>query len=716
MTAALNITIDEIVGMPASGEPDWMSEQPLVAKMITGFGKFHTNDAELGNLKKKLTPYVPIDLAGIRNLVDNPQQVEKSLAQWLIPSTLESRKKTEQEAKGAFWLLWADIDQGDEQAKFFAGDERHKSIDQIQGALANEILDGADFELYASNSATEQRQKCRIMVPISKPLVGGDWSLCQEVFNAKLLAVGIVPDDANLSCNQVMYLPNRGEFYKTASERSGVCFDPMKEWAKEVTEARQVLTVKAAEVEKRKAEALERRKSLCYDANSSPIDAFNAAYSVEDILLQHGYDQRGDRFRHPNSETGGYSAGIDPKTGRVHSFSSADPLFTQGGGEGAHDAFSAFCVLKHGGDQIKAIKDAGDNLLFVDGGFSWNKAKQRKYKQEQERLRDSPPAEAAIQFGPNDDVGALFDDLVLRNEDIAKMADAEFLIPDMIVRGHMAAYVAPANGGKTTIFVHLCEKLSKMNLKVMYINVDGSPGDLKRHYAHAETHNYKVIAPDARDGKSTADVLAKLQAIAASSARCDEFVFIFDTLKKFIDVINKREAKGFYKLLRGLTVKGATVCLLGHCNKYVGVDGKTIFEGTGDLRNDMDELIYLDVFKNEISNTVEVTTRPDKVRAEFSPKSYVINLDDRSVSEPDSILKIFSKEEREVLDAIKEAIISGCRNQKEIVEFVIERAAFTDKRIRKALKKHSQGANPVIVVTAGEHARELNYSLPPADF
>jgi hypothetical protein len=130
----------------------------------------------------------------------------------------------------------------------------------------------------------------------------------------------------------------------------------------------------------------------------------------------------------------------------------------------------------------------------------------------------------------------------------------------------------------------------------------------------------------------------------------------------------------------------------------------------------MDELIYLDVFKNEVSNTVEVTTRPDKVRAEFSSKSYVINLDDRSVSEPDSILKIFSKEQHEVLDAIKEAIISGCRNQKEIVEFVIERTTHGDKRIRKALKKHSQGVNPEIVVTAGEHGRELNYSLPPSDF
>lgn len=53
-------------------------------------------------------------------------------------------------------------------------------------------------------------------------------------------------------------------------------------------------------------------------------------------------------------------------------------------------------------------------------------------------------------------VTEFFSDLILTGEDVASMADAEFLIPDMIVRGHVSAWPAPANAGKTTIFVNYC--------------------------------------------------------------------------------------------------------------------------------------------------------------------------------------------------------------------------------------------------------------------
>ena len=272
--------------------------------------------------------------------------------------------------------MWADVDQGegigDNAVEFFAGDPRHKSIEDIRCVLDFDVVEGANFELYASNSATENRQKCRILVPLDKPLCGGDWMLCQEVLNAMLLSAGIVPDDANLSCNQVMYLPNRGKFYQAFSERNSDYFDPMMAWAKEIAECRQALAARAADVARRKAEALERRKERRYTGSQSVIAAFNEAYLVEEILLQHGYEQHGDRFRHPDSESGSFSASV--RDGRVHSFSSSDPLYTEGGGVGAHDAFSAFRALKHGGDTTAAMKDAGDNLLFVESGVSWNKA------------------------------------------------------------------------------------------------------------------------------------------------------------------------------------------------------------------------------------------------------------------------------------------------------------------------------------------------------
>ncbi|MCV6614052.1 MAG: hypothetical protein OIF35_03670, partial [Cellvibrionaceae bacterium] len=62
-----------------------------------------------------------------------------------------------------------------------------------------------------------------------------------------------------------------------------------------------------------------------------------------------------------------YSASV--KGGRVFTLSPADPLYSET--DKAHDAFSAFCVLFHSGDEKRALKDACDNWLRVDG-VPWN--------------------------------------------------------------------------------------------------------------------------------------------------------------------------------------------------------------------------------------------------------------------------------------------------------------------------------------------------------
>jgi hypothetical protein len=652
--------------------------------LCSGFGQFHTNEADKDKPIKKLTPYVGITLDGIRTLVGNPQQVDKAEAQWMIPSTLMSRNFKAQEQQGAYLILWGDIDQD------------APPLDE----LAEMFRDYA-FEIYTSRSATKANPKSRILLPLSKPLCWADWKLCQEILNDDLEAAGITPDRASERAAQLCYLPNRGSHYDSRNQRDRSLLDPLFDWGDEIAVRRQKIADAVRELEALKKAAAERKAALSASDAPDTIGAFNLAYSVPELLLKAGYGQDGDTFRHPHSESGSYSASV--KNGRVHSLSSNDPLYTAGSGVGAHDAFSVFTVLWAGGDRDTALKLAGDEWLMV-GAEPWNKVKQREYSQQKE-AKSTPHVDAET------DVAALFDDLVLSSEDVKRMADAKFLIDNMIVRGHMGAYVSPGNGGKTTIFIYLCETLAANGLKVLYVNVDGSPGDLKRHYAHSEKHAYKVIAPDAKDGKSTEDVLQILRAIAKGSARCDDLVLIIDTLKKFVDVINKNHAKGFYNLLRAITVKGATICLLGHTNKYKDEDGKSIFEGTADLRNDLDELIYLDSFKDEVANTLAVTTRPDKVRAEFSPRTYIINLDDRSVTEADSVINILSKDDRELLDHIKAALTSGKSSQKDIIDAVKAATIFGDKKIREALIRHSNGPTAEIMVEATGRGKDLRYSI-----
>ena len=70
--------------------PDYSATLNIEPMFVSGFGQFHTNEPAAENPNKKLTPYVTIDLPGIRALVDNPQSVDKAE----IFTTKDTAKRT----------------------------------------------------------------------------------------------------------------------------------------------------------------------------------------------------------------------------------------------------------------------------------------------------------------------------------------------------------------------------------------------------------------------------------------------------------------------------------------------------------------------------------------------------------------------------------------------------------------------------------------------
>ncbi|QFY90317.1 AAA family ATPase [Magnetovirga frankeli] len=329
---------------------------------ITGHGQHFTR-------KGTGQSYPTVALADIRDLVDNPPRVDKAQGQWLIPSshnTSEARYLAEQMAHGSYHYLWADLD------------HQPPPIERTAEVL-RQSLPRCCFEVYTSKSATEGRQKARILIPLDQPLSSADWVLAQQALNLILEANGITPDTANTGAVQLCLLPNSGPFYGAISERTApfLSTEALAPW---VQQMRAQIEAQEAETTKRREEARQRREQRQSAGGQSLIDAFNASYTVEDVLLQANYSQQGSRFRHPASETGSYSANV--KDGRVHSLSPNDPLYTGGGGGGAHDAFSAFCVLFHDHDEKAAIRDAGDNWLSISNE-SWNKVQRREYAQAQ---------------------------------------------------------------------------------------------------------------------------------------------------------------------------------------------------------------------------------------------------------------------------------------------------------------------------------------------
>lgn len=83
--------------------------------------------------------------------------------------------------------------------------------------------------------------------------------------------------------------------------------------------------------------------------SANPIEAFNASFSVHDVLIRNQYKQQGKRYLHPNSSS--KVAGVRIlDTGRAYSDSS-DSL-----NDGkSHDAFDCYRLLECGGDMRTAL-------------------------------------------------------------------------------------------------------------------------------------------------------------------------------------------------------------------------------------------------------------------------------------------------------------------------------------------------------------------------
>lgn len=456
-------------------------EMPPTAgiQLLSGFGRYHTD--EEGKPQKDRRPYVSIDLAGIRAMVDKPQEVEKGQSQWLIPSTLLSRSFKAQEERGEFWLLWADLDTDP------------KPLVCVAEALG-EIIEGCDFEIYTSKSATHDKPKARILIPLAQLLPGPSWRLAQEILNDKLQARGITPDRKSQGAAQLCFLPNRGAFYDTRTSREGVLFDPLTTWAQDI-EAKHAALQQAADQLRAGAEASKaRREAMQCRGEDSPIQAFNRAFTVQEILLLKRYAQRGDTFRHPHSESGSYSASI--KDGRVHSLSSADPLYTGGSGGGAHDAFSAFRVLFADGDEDQALKLACDEWLTI-GGESWNKARQRQYMQAK---ADSAPvvdlsgilAQGAGQATGSASPASLHDCLVDLGEVVSPESEHPHVVAMHVPQGEVTLLAGHGSAGKSyivlLILIHVAlgmrfGTLATSRTKVLFYSAEDDKHELLRRVA-----------------------------------------------------------------------------------------------------------------------------------------------------------------------------------------------------------------------------------------
>ena len=649
---------------------------------VSGFGASHS---------EKSHPYTTIDLAGIRALVDTPACVDKLQAQWFIPSTLPTRTFKEQELRGDFWMLWADLDQAP------------PGLDAVADLLS---LLKVDYEIYTSRSATQELPKCRILIPLAAQLSGARWRFFQEILNDLLERGNAIPDRTNERCGQLCFLPNRGSYYDTRVMRTGTHLDPESVWASDIAKKVEAITRKEEELRQRREDARARKATIKNGDSPSLIEAFNGAYLVEDILLRAGYDQCGDRFRHPLSESGSFSASV--KDDRVHTLSTSDPLYSNG--HGAHDAFSAYTVLFAHGEVKQALQMAGDQMVLINGE-PWNSVQRREYFNEQQKEAFAK-ADTTESIQTTQDEPFSLDRFTLNGQSAqleAQMLDDTFILGRIAIYGQSTAIYAPPNAGKTLItFALIVEGIKAGAIdgdKLYYINADDNFKGLVSKLKIAEQYGFKMIAPHFSEFKLDEFCNYLMKLVDDRSAR--GVVVILDTVKKFTDIMDKRVSTNFGKVIRAFVQAGGSVIMLAHVNKHRNEDNKVVAAGTSDLIDDADcaytldtaeerQGIYLATFENKKSRgDVELSVAYRFHR--FSGQSYehllssVKPITGEELVESNrqkDLLTSFEKN-RELIQVLRGVIRDGFTLKGDIVKEAVERSGYGKDRFRKVLFTHA---------------------------
>jgi hypothetical protein len=250
----------------------------------------------------------------------------------------------------------------------------------LDEAINRVIQRGWAAVLYTSHNHSTGSPRYRIVVPLSEEIAS---ELPAPEVIADALALQGVLDRSKLNPSSLFFLPSCPPGVLDHHQAIAIPGAPvdaawMIERAGALLAARQAEAGRIAdEARTEAAKRLEARIAGGFDPDDSLIERIRTHLDLDAILLAHGYDKAGGRYRHPNSQSGSFGADIKILGGieRVFSHNGTDPLHADNlpawCDVTAIDAFDATVILDFGGDRTRAMRELAER-------FNLNKKAERK--------------------------------------------------------------------------------------------------------------------------------------------------------------------------------------------------------------------------------------------------------------------------------------------------------------------------------------------------
>lgn len=194
-----------------------------------------------------------------------------------------------------------------------------------------------------------------------------------------------------------------------------------------------------------------------------------------------------------------------------------------------------------------------------------------------------------------------------------EMREAVFIMEGVAIRGQYTAICAPPNGGKTLLTIAGLMKAVRDGVieggDVYYINVDDNMEGALVKAEIVKGLGINMIVPVLADSKKNGNTpfdFCKIMEGDIEDKTVNGKIIVIDTYKKFTNIMDKESQSRFNDVVRRFVTLGGSVIVLTHVNKNRNMEGKLVWGGTSDLKDDCDAAWIIDY-----------TEGPDGITYEF---------------------------------------------------------------------------------------------------
>jgi hypothetical protein len=314
-------------------------------------------------------------------------------------------------------------------------------------------------------------------------------------------------------------------------------------------------------------------------------------------------------------------------------------------------------------------------------------------------------------------------------EEIAKtQVEQVAILGNIALQGQATVLYAAPNTGKTLITLNLIIQSIERNIinpnNLYYLNMDDSGAGIVTKGRLAEAYGFHLLA-DGHKGFQANIFVNLMQGMIAKNT-ANGVIVVLDTLKKFTDLMDKKSSSTFASLVRQFVMKGGTVIALAHTNKNPGKNGKAVYAGTTDIRDDFDCAYTVEAISNEdeqkvveftnikrrgnVADTVtyRYSTAKDMLYEELLASVRLVvgeDIDDLKHAEK-------LKEDAPVIEAIKASINEGIILKMNLAEEAKKRASVSKNRALDVIESYTGNdtSRHLWSMTVGDRGGN-NYSL-----